>query len=317
MVIDRSMARRRRRGEDEPDPPTVRLLAGRYRTSGTSSSRRNGKLVGLLDQYLEDISRYPLIDREEEGVLARKAREGDSESLDRLVRANLRFVVSVAKKYQNRGVPLADLINEGNVGLIRAAHKFDENRGTRFISYAVWWIRQGILQALADQGRIVRVPLNRAGTVHRITRRSASLLQELGREPTTDELARGLDLTLEEVSTSLRVARPHLSLDAPLTPGEDSRMLDYLADARAAAPEEDAFAAELKRTVDRVLSSLKEREAKVVRLYFGLDDQEPMTLDEIGVHLGVTRERVRQIKEQALRRLRHESRSRQLRSFGT
>ncbi|MEX0843507.1 MAG: sigma-70 family RNA polymerase sigma factor, partial [Gemmatimonadota bacterium] len=163
------MSRTRRRGEDDPDPRSVRLLAGRYRASGDSSGRHSGKLGSVLDRYLEEISRYPLIDRDEEGVLAVKIREGDAESLERLIRANLRFVVSVAKKYQNRGVPLADLINEGNVGLIRAAHKFDETRGTRFISYAVWWIRQGILQALADQGRIVRVPLNRASTVHRIS----------------------------------------------------------------------------------------------------------------------------------------------------
>ena len=274
------------------------------------SPRKPNIAEGSLDQYLAEISRYPLITREEEGDLARRIREGDGEALDRLVRANLRFVVSVAKRYQNQGVPLADLVNEGNVGLIRAAHKFDETKGIKFISYAVWWIRQGILQALADQSRIVRVPLNRAGALHRIGRRSAALQQELGREPTVEEIAHGLDLSAEEVEAALVISRSHLSLDAPVASGEDQRLLDYLPDQFAENPEEAAYDAALKETVEGVLGSLDAREAKVLRLYFGLDDQEPMTLEEIGDLLGITRERVRQIKEKGLGRLRHASRSR-------
>jgi RNA polymerase primary sigma factor len=244
-------------------------------------------LRGSLDQYLKEISAYPLIDKEEEVRLAEQIRAGDRESLDKLVRSNLRFVVSVAKKYQNQGVPLSDLINEGNLGLIRAAHKFDETKGIKFISYAVWWIRQAILQALAEQSRIVRVPLNRAGALHRIGRRSSNLLQELGRD----------------------------SLDAPVTVGEDNRLLDYLPDKFSPGPEDATYLHALKKTVEEALSTLKEREAKILRLYFGLDDQEPMTLEEIGAHLGITRERVRQIKEKALIRLRHASRARFLKSF--
>lgn len=279
------------------------------------SVRPKGKSDGSLDQYLKEINQYNLIDRDEEGRLAEEIRAGDREALDKLVRSNLRFVVSVAKKYQNQGVLLSDLINEGNVGLIRAAHKFDETRGIKFISYAVWWIRQAILQALAEQSRIVRVPLNRAGALHRIGRRSSSLLQELGREPTVDEIAQGLDLTREEVSSTLLVARTHLSLDAPVTPGEDNRLLDYLPDQFSPDPEDEAYEQALRETVDHALSTLEQREAKVLRLYFGLDDQEPMTLEEIGTHLGLTRERVRQIKEKAITRLRHASRSRFLEAF--
>jgi RNA polymerase primary sigma factor len=279
------------------------------------SSRRKAGKDGSLDQYLKEISQYPLIDRDEEVRLAGGIRTGDPESLDKLVRSNLRFVVSVAKKYQNQGVLLPDLINEGNVGLIRAAHKFDETKGIKFISYAVWWIRQAILQALAEQSRIVRVPLNRAGALHRIGRRSSSLLQELGREPTVDEIAQELELSKEEVASTLAISQSHLSLDAPLTPGEDNRLLDYLPDQFSPDPEGEAYEQALKNTVDQALATLKEREAKVLRLYFGLDEQEPMTLEEIGSLLGITRERVRQIKEKALARLRHASRSRFLETF--
>jgi RNA polymerase primary sigma factor len=279
------------------------------------SSRRRAVKDGSLDQYLKEISQYPLIDREEEARLAKGIRRGDPESLDKLVRSNLRFVVSVAKKYQNQGVLLPDLINEGNVGLIRAAHKFDETKGIKFISYAVWWIRQAILQALAEQSRIVRVPLNRAGALHRIGRRSSTLLQELGREPTVDEIAQDLELTQEEVASTLAISQSHLSLDAPMTPGEDNRLMDYLPDQFSPDPEDEAYEHALRETVDHALATLKEREAKVLRLYFGLDDQEPMTLEEIGSLLGITRERVRQIKEKALARLRHASRSRFLETF--
>jgi len=270
---------------------------------------------GSLDQYLREISRYPLIPQTEEVTLAQGIRRGDAESLDKLVRSNLRFVVSVAKKYQNQGVSLADLINEGNLGLIRAAHKFDETKGIKFISYAVWWIRQAILQALAEQSRIVRVPLNRAGTLHRIGKRSAALLQELGREPTPTEIAEGMDITLEEVQKTMSISQAHLSLDAPMTPGEDNRLLDYLPDTQNAGSDSETFEHALTEGIVEVLATLKEREARILRLYFGLEGPEPMTLEEIGTLLGITRERVRQIKEKALSRLRHVSRARSLESF--
>lgn len=270
---------------------------------------------GSLDQYLRDISAYPLISREEEAELARRIRVGDQEALDKLVRSNLRFVVSVAKKYQNQGVSLSDLINEGNLGLIRAAHKFDETKGIKFISYAVWWIRQAILQALAEQSRIVRVPLNRAGTLHRIGKRANALLQELGREATHAEIADGMDITEEEVAKTMSISQVHLSLDAPLTPGEDNRLLDYLPDTIHPNPEDQTFDKARTEAIEESLCALKEREAKILRLYFGIDDTEPMTLEEIGALLGITRERVRQIKEKALSRLRHVSRAKSLESF--
>jgi len=270
---------------------------------------------GSLDQYLRDISVYPLITREQEVELAKRIRKTDQEALDTLVRSNLRFVVSVAKKYQNQGVSLSDLINEGNLGLIRAAHKFDETKGIKFISYAVWWIRQAILQALAEQSRIVRVPLNRAGTLHRIGKRASSLLQELGREPTHEEIAEGMDITEEEVAKTMSISQTHLSLDAPMTPGEDNKLLDYLPDTLNPTPDEQTLEKALTDAVQESLSQLKEREAKILRLYFGLGDSEPMTLEEIGALLGITRERVRQIKEKALSRLRHVSRSKALESF--
>ncbi|HEX6587525.1 MAG TPA: sigma-70 family RNA polymerase sigma factor [Longimicrobiales bacterium] len=279
------------------------------------ASRKASFEESSLDQYLKEISAYPLLTREQEVDLAGRIRKGEEEALDKLVRSNLRFVVSVAKKYQNQGVALGDLINEGNLGLIRAAHKFDETKGIKFISYAVWWIRQAILQALAEQSRIVRVPLNRAGTLHRIGKRSSALLQELGREPTVEEIADGLDLSHDEVEKTLAISQTHLSLDAPLTPGEDNRLLDYLPDQFGRGPEEETYDKALTDVVDEALGSLKEREAKVLRLYFGLDGQEPMTLEEIGSLLGITRERVRQIKERALVRLRHASRARFLETF--
>ena len=274
-----------------------------------------GSEDGSLDQYLRDISAYPLITREEEAELARRIRVGDQSALDKLVRSNLRFVVSVAKKYQNQGVNLSDLINEGNLGLIRAAHKFDETKGIKFISYAVWWIRQAILQALAEQSRIVRVPLNRAGTLHRIGKRANTLLQELGREATHAEIAEGMELSEEEVAKTMSISQTHLSLDAPLTPGEDNKLLDYLADEVSLPPDEQTYEKALTEAIEESLSGLKERESRILRLYFGLDGEEPMTLEQIGALLGITRERVRQIKEKALSRLRHVSRARALESF--
>ena len=280
-----------------------------------TSAKQASHEESSLDQYLREISQYHLLTREQEVDLAQRIRTGDGEALDVLVRSNLRFVVSVAKKYQNQGVSLADLINEGNLGLIRAAHKFDETKGIKFISYAVWWIRQAILQALAEQSRIVRVPLNRAGTLHRIGKRSSALQQELGREPTVEEIAEGLDISEEEVAKTLSISQTHLSLDAPLTPGEDNKLLDYLPDTQNLGPDDETFERALSESIEGVLSTLKEREAKILRLYFGLEGQEPMTLEEIGALLGITRERVRQIKEKALARLRHVSRARALESF--
>jgi len=279
------------------------------------AKRRHGVEEGLLDQYLRDISAYSLITREQEAALAVRIRAGDDEALNELVRANLRFVVSVAKKYQNQGVNLSDLINEGNLGLIRAARRFDETKGIKFISYAVWWIRQAILQALAEQSRIVRVPLNRAGDLHRIGKRAAALVQELGREPTHEEIAEGMDLTEEEVSRTMAISHTHLSLDAPLTPGEDNSLIDHLADSGRMLPDEEMFEKALIETVHNSLLILKAREARVLRMYFGLAGDEPMTLEDIGEVLGVTRERVRQIKDRALMKLRHNSRKRALESF--
>ena len=268
-----------------------------------------------LDLYLQEISRYPLIDQEEEARLAQGIRRGEEEALVKLVRANLRFVVSVSKKYQNQGVPLHDLISEGNLGLIRAAHKFDETRGVKFISYAVWWIRQSILQALAEQSRIVRVPLNRVATLHRIAKYRAARLQELGREPNAIEIARGLGLTEVEVEQALTLSRSPVSLDAPFVPGEDGRLIDYLPDRVSQGPDEETYEKLLTEALSDTLATLAEREARVLRLYFGLGGEEPRSLEEIGELLGVTRERVRQIKEKALDHLRHASRRRALESF--
>src|SRR5438067_1313380 len=236
-----------------------------------STNRKASVDEGSLDQYLRDISAFPLITREQEVLLAKRIRQHDQEALDTLVRSNLRFVVSVAKKYQNQGVSLSDLINEGNLGLIRAAHKFDETKGIKFISYAVWWIRQSILQALAEQSRIVRVPLNRAGTLHRIGKRASTLLQELGRQPTNIEIADGLDISEDEVAKTMMISQVHLSLDAPLTPGEDNRLLDYLADNMNPTPDEITFEKALSEAIEESLASLKERESKILRLYFVLD----------------------------------------------
>lgn len=270
---------------------------------------------GSLDVYLREISRYPLITQADEVALAQRIRAGDQEALDTLVRSNLRFVVSVAKKYQNQGVSLSDLINEGNLGLIRAAHKFDETKGIKFISYAVWWIRQSILQALAEQSRIVRVPLNRAGELHRIGKRTSALQQELGRAPTASEIAEGMDLAVEDVERTMAISQGHVSLDAPVIAGEDARLSDYLADSGDRAPDADAIAHALTESIESCFKELREREAKILRLYFGLDSPEPMTLEEIGAMLGITRERVRQIKEKALQRLRHVGEAQALDSF--
>src|SRR3979411_1799941 len=230
-----------------------------------STNRKSTVDEGSLDQYLRDISVFPLITREKEVELAKRIRQNDQEALDTLVRSNLRFVVSVAKKYQNQGVSLSALINDRTLGLIRAAHKFDETKGIKFISYAVWWIRQSILQALAEQSRIVRVPLNRAGTLHRIGKRASALLQELGREATHAEIAHGMDITEEEVAKTMAISQTHLSLDAPMTPGEDNKLLDYLPDNLNTTPDELTFEKALTESIEEALAHLKQRERNILR----------------------------------------------------
>jgi RNA polymerase primary sigma factor len=268
-----------------------------------------------LDLYLREIGETPLIDAEEEVRLAKQIKLGSKKALENLTKANLRFVVSVAKQYQNQGLSLADLINEGNIGLIKAAKRFDETRGFKFISYAVWWIRQAILQALAEQSRIVRLPLNRVGTLHKIGKISSSLEQGLGREPSPDEIARELDLSAGEVSDTLKISNSHLSLDAPFSVSEDNSLIDILEDEFQPAPDEELLQQSLKLEIEKALDTLTPREAEVISLYFGLNYEKALTLEEIGARFSLTRERVRQIKEKAIRRLRHASRSRSLRAY--
>jgi len=265
-----------------------------------------------LDKYLQEIGEVDLIDAQEEVRLAKLVKQDDQDALNKLVQANLRFVVSVAKQYQNQGLSLGDLINEGNLGLIKAAKRFDETKGFKFISYAVWWIRQAILQALAEQSRIVRLPLNRVGALHKIGKVSSDLEQNYGREPSADEIAERLDMSSNEVTDTLKISSRHLSLDAPFQEGEDNRLLDVLEDEVQAPPDEDLFDEALQKEVVKALSTLTDREAEVIRLYFGIGREKPMTLEQIGTRFGLTRERVRQIKEKAIRRLRHSSRSRAL-----
>ena len=270
-----------------------------------------------LDKYLQEIGRVDLITAEEEVELAKRIKEGDLQALDRLTKANLRFVVSVSKQYQNQGLSLPDLINEGNLGLIKAAQRFDETRGFKFISYAVWWIRQSILQALAEQARIVRLPLNKIGIINKVNKAFARLEQELGRTPTIDELAEILEVSDNDVKQSLANSGRHVSMDAPLKEGDEgsSSMYDVLQNPESNNPEKDLIAESLRSEIERSLSTLKLREADVIRLYFGLSGQPPMTLAEIGLRFDLTRERVRQIKEKGIRKLKNTSRSKMLRAY--
>ena len=268
-----------------------------------------------LDLYLREIGETPLISSGEEVELAKRIREGDQYALEKLTKANLRFVVSVAKQYQNQGLSLSDLINEGNIGLIKAAKRFDETRGFKFISYAVWWIRQAILQALAEQSRIVRLPLNRVGTLHKIGKISSTLEQEFGRVPSPNEIAKELELTEMEVSDTLKISNSHLSLDAPFSVSEDNSLIDVLEDEFQPAPDKALLEESLRIEIEKALDSLSAREAEVVNLYFGLSREKALTLEEIGARFNLTRERVRQIKEKAIRRLRHTSRSKSLRAY--
>ncbi|MDT8323385.1 MAG: RNA polymerase sigma factor RpoD/SigA [Bacteroidota bacterium] len=271
-----------------------------------------------LDKYLQEIGKVDLLTPDEEIELAKKIKAGGGgaqSALEKLTKANLRFVVSVAKQYQNQGLSLGDLINEGNLGLIKAAKRFDETRGFKFISYAVWWIRQSILQALAEQSRIVRLPLNRVGALNKIGKKFSELEQSYEREPSASELAEELDMTLFEVADTLKISGRHISVDAPFAQGEDNRLLDVIQDDRQPNPDNTLMTESLKVEVRRALATLSEREAEVIRLYFGLDREHSLTLEEIGEKFNLTRERVRQIKEKAIRRLRHASRSKQLRSY--
>lgn len=268
-----------------------------------------------LDKYLHEIGKVDLISAEEEVELAKRIREGDQRALNKLINANLRFVVSVSKQYQNQGLSLPDLINEGNLGLIKAAQRFDETRGFKFISYAVWWIRQSILQALAEQARIVRLPLNKIGSINKINKTLASLEQQFEREPSAEEVANELDLSPRDVKESLRNSGRHVSMDAPLSQSEDGSLYDVLDNKDTPSPDDELLKESLRREIDRAISTLTEREANIIRLYFGLNSKNPYTLEEIGEEFGLTRERVRQIKEKAVRRLKHTSRSKILKSY--
>ena len=268
-----------------------------------------------LDKYLQEIGKVDLISAEEEVDLARRIKSGDQEALEKLTKANLRFVVSVSKQYQNQGLSLPDLINEGNLGLIKAAQRFDETRGFKFISYAVWWIRQSILQALAEQSRIVRLPLNKIGSINKINKAFSQLEQEYEREPSSDEIADMLELPENEVKESLRNSGRHVSMDAPLVVGEESNMYDVLRSDDSPSPETGLIKESLRREIERAISTLTPREADVIRLYFGLNGEHALTLEEIGERFDLTRERVRQIKEKAIRRLKHTSRSKMLKTY--
>lgn len=268
-----------------------------------------------LDKYLQEIGKVDLLTPDEEVELAKRIREGDQLALERLTKANLRFVVSVAKQYQNQGLTLGDLINEGNLGLIKAAQRFDETRGFKFISYAVWWIRQSILQALAEQSRIVRLPLNRVGSLNKISKTFSELEQKYEREPSPDELAEVLEITTNEVVDTLKISGRHISMDAPFVQGEENSLLDVLENDGEQTPDSELINDSLRREVQRALSTLTQREADVITQYFGLNGETAMTLEEIGEKFTLTRERVRQIKEKAIRRLRHTSRSKTLKPY--
>jgi len=277
--------------------------------------RINSREDQSIERYLEEINKVPLLKPEEEIDLAKRIKKNSKLALKKLVEANLRFVVSVAKDYQNQGLPLSDLINEGNLGLMKAAERFDETRGFKFISYAVWWIRQSILQAIAEHSRIVRLPLNRVGMLNKIGKKYNELEQEYEREPSTEEIAVELEIKDYDVSDALRISKRHLSLDAPLQEDEKSVLMDTVPDKVNPLPDQTLMKESLGVDIDNVLNSLTEREAKIIKLYFGIGMERSLTLEEIGEEFRLTRERVRQIKEKAINRLRHKSRSKALRAY--
>lgn len=269
-----------------------------------------------LEKYLQEIGKVDLLTPEEEVELAKRIKQGDQEALEKLTKANLRFVVSVAKQYQNQGLSLSDLINEGNLGLIKAAQRFDETRGFKFISYAVWWIRQSILQALAEQSRIVRLPLNKVGSLNKINKAFSKLEQEFEREPSADELAEMLEIASEEVETTLGVAARHVSMDAPFVDGEDNSLLDVLENPNTPrADQQLEYAESLRNEIERSLSTLTDRQSDVIKLYFGIGVEHPLSLEDIGDRFGLTRERVRQIKDKAINKLRTTSKSKLLKAY--
>ncbi|MGD8413409.1 MAG: RNA polymerase sigma factor RpoD/SigA [Candidatus Latescibacterota bacterium] len=286
----------------------------RYETNYHFDSDRSGPTS--FDIYLQQINRIPLLSAEEEAEVARRAKNGDEKALDQLVQANLRFVVSVAKRYANQGVPMEDLVNEGNIGLMKAARRFDVDRGFKFISYAVWWIRQAILVSLSHGSRIVRLPLNRSNLLYKIGRASRELDQEMGRAPTTEEIAEHIGVSADEVEETMRIANNHVSLDTAMSDeGDDPSYLAQLEDEESTGPDEYVDGLMLGESTARALQTLNGREREIIRLYFGLGGEEPLTLEDIGKHLGLTRERIRQIKEQAIQKLRHRSRSKYLKDF--
>ncbi len=281
------------------------------------SKQITNRETASLDKYLQEIGQVSMITADEEVELAKKIKAGDQAALEKLTKANLRFVVSVSKQYQNQGLSLPDLINEGNLGLIKAAQRFDETRGFKFISYAVWWIRQSILQALAEQARIVRLPLNKIGSINKINKAFSLLEQEFEREPSAKEIAEVLEMTEQDVKDAMKNNGRHVSMDAPLVSGDDdsSNMYEVLPNDALPGPENELYKESLRKEIERALKTLSPREADVVRLYFGLNGQHPLTLEEIGEKFDLTRERVRQIKEKAIRRLKHASKSKLLKSY--
>ena len=268
-----------------------------------------------LDKYLQEIGKVDLLTPEQEIELAVRMKKGDETAMEQLTKANLRFVVSVAKQYQNQGLSLGDLINEGNLGLIKAARRFDETRGFKFISYAVWWIRQSILQALAEQSRIVRLPLNRVGALNKIGKAYSNLKQEFEREPSAEEIAQALEMDIDEISSTMKIYGKQVSVDAPFSLGDENSLLDVIENIELPSPDNELISESLKTEINSVLSLLPEREAEVIKLYFGLEGENSLTLEEIGDKFNLTRERVRQIKEKAIRRLRHNSKSKILKSY--
>lgn len=268
-----------------------------------------------LDKYLHEIGKVRLINAEEEVQLAKKIKQGDQKALEQLINANLRFVVSVSKQYQNQGLSLPDLINEGNLGLIKAAQRFDETRGFKFISYAVWWIRQSILQALAEQARIVRLPLNKIGSINKVNNTFSRLEQDFHREPTSEEIALTLDMAPKEVKEALKVSSKHVSMDAPLKMDEENTLYDILLSTDTVSPDSQLLDDSLRREIERSLATLSPRESDIIKLYYGLNGEPPYSLEEIGKLFNLTRERVRQIKEKAIKRLKHTYRSKILRSY--
>ena len=284
-----------------------------------SKGRLNLKSVRFnedsISLYLKEISHYPLLTPEEEVSLAKAYKKNDKKAIEKMVLCNLRFVVSIAKKYQNLGVSLSDLINEGNIGLIRAAHKFDETKGVRFITYAVWWIKQAIIQYLSEQSRIVRIPLNKASAMFKMEKMLNTLAQELGRDPTTQEIMQGIDAAADDLEDVLLLYQPQYSLDSSSNPQDDIILLDSIPDDKTPGPLEDVFKKDLNDAIESMLSTIKDREARILRFYYGLDNTEPMTLEKIGEIFGVTRERVRQIKEKAIKQLKQANRNKALKSF--